>query len=89
MLISAQVLDVQPHPDQATNNPGCWAVKLQVLHIDKERTFWRWHNVRRLNKNGAYIDPGNQPPTQSEVLAQFWDDTFGEMHGFDFEKLSW
>ena len=83
--IVASVLDVRPHPDQTSHNPGCWAVKFRVSHGKKARTFWRWYNVRRFNENGALVDPDDQPPSVEEILARFWDDTFGDLHGFDFK----
>ena len=81
-MIDAKVLDMRPHPDQATNNPGCWAVKLRVSHEGKTRTFWRWHTVREDKPTYA---PSKRKPTAYEILTRFWDDTFGELHGFDFE----
>lgn len=85
--ILASVLDMKPHPDQATHNPGTWAVQFRVSHAGKARTFWRWHIVRRFNKNGALIEPDDQPPSVDEILARFWDDTFGDLHGFDFQSV--
>ncbi len=78
-MIDAKVLDMKPHPDQATHNPGCWAVKLRVSHEGKARTFWRWFTVR---------EDAKRKPTAHEVLERFWSDTFGELHGFDFEEIT-
>lgn len=75
-MIDVRVVDVQPHPDQTTNNPGCWAVKLAVSYDGRTRTFWRWHTVHDRKKK----------PTDSEILTRFWDDTFAELHGFSFDK---
>lgn len=86
-MIDARVLAIKPHPDQATHNPGCWAVQFGVRYKNKARKFWRWHTVLKLNESGAYIEPDNQPPSADEVLERFWDDTFAELHGFDFETL--
>lgn len=84
-MITARVLAVRPHPDQATNNPGCWAVQLRVSLRKTKRTFWRWHTVRQLDDIGRYVRPSNdKKPTHREILDRFWDDTFGELHGFDF-----
>lgn len=84
-MIDARVVAIEPHPDQATNNPGCWAIQLRVSHAGRTRTLWRWHNVRRFDASGALIDPDGAPPSRDEVLARFWDDTFGDLHGFDFQ----
>lgn len=89
-MIEARVLDVRPHPDQAVHNPGCWAVQFEVSRNGRKRTFWRWHNVRedRQLKGGGsiYVRPSNRMPTHDEILAHFWDDTFGGLHGFSFDK---
>jgi hypothetical protein len=85
-MIEARVLAIEPHSEQATTNPGTWAVQFWICHNGTERTFWRWHHVRALNANGAYVRPSNTPPTQEKILAEFWDDTFKGMHGFDFER---
>jgi hypothetical protein len=84
LTVDAEVLAIEPHPDQATHNPGCWAVQLCVSHAGEKRTFWRWHSVRKVNENGAWIDPGNEPPSTDAVLKQFWDETFSDLHGFSF-----
>lgn len=76
-MIDVRVLDVRPHPDQATNNPGSWAVKLRVSYLGRSRTFWRWHTVRKkLEKK----------PSTATIVEDFWDDTFAGLHGFDFER---
>lgn len=92
-MIDARVLGFRPHPDQATTNPGCWAVQLEVTHDQIRRTFWRWHTVRQDRQLGGggsiYVTPSNdRKPTHAEILAQFWTDTFGELHGFDFEDAA-
>ena len=85
-MIEARVLDIKPHPDQATNNPGCWAVQLRVEHDGRSRSFWRWHNVREL-RDGCYVTPSNKkPPTHDKILAAFWEDTFAGLHGFAFDE---
>ncbi len=84
-MIDVRVLDVRPHPDQATNNPGCWAVRFEVSYDVTKRTFWRWHSVREL-KDGVYITPSNRKPTTDEIIEWFWNDTFSELHGFSFNK---
>lgn len=86
--IDVRILDVRPHPDQVTNNPGTWAVKLRVSRADGVRTFWRWHTVREI-KNGCYVAPlSKEKPSPDEILTRFWDDTFAELHGFDFERVT-
>lgn len=87
-LIDTRVLAMRPHPDQATHNPGCWAVQFGVRYKSTVRKFWRWHTVQKLSETGAYIDPGNEPPSVDEILGRFWDDTFAELHGFDFETTA-
>ena len=84
-MIAVRVLDVKPHPDQATNNPGTWAVKLRVSHDGKTRAFWRWHSVRELRED-CRVTPSKRRPTHDEIVAEFWDNTFGDLHGFDFER---
>lgn len=84
--IEVRVLDVQPHPDQATNNPRDWAVQFCVKHDGMERTFWRWHTVYHLDDNGVVIRPDPVPPTHDEILAHFWRQTFLGMGGFAFDK---
>jgi hypothetical protein len=100
-MIDACVLDIKPHPEQATNNPGCWAVRLSVSYDGTTRTFWRWYNVRDLKTwdaerrqwvlstdgTGVYIGPSDRTPTNEELIKDFWDDTFGNLHGFNFEAL--
>ena len=87
-MIDVRVLDIQPHPDQATNNPGCWAVQYRVAHDGRSRSFWRWYNVREL-RSGRYVTPPNdKKPTHAEILADFWEDTFGNLHGFSFDKAA-
>jgi hypothetical protein len=83
----ARVVTIKPHPDQATHNPGCWAVQFRVTRAEHTRTFWRWYTKRCLNQSGAYVTPNNDPPTADEVLVSFWDDEFGDLHGFDFETI--
>ncbi len=85
MIVSVHV--VKPHPDQSTHNPGCWAVQLCVSHAGKTRTFWRWHTVQE-RIAGCYVTPTSEKePSTGEILSRFWDDTFGDLHGFDFECL--
>jgi hypothetical protein len=94
-MIEVRVLDIRPHPDQATNNPDCWAVKLWVSYDGRSCTFWRWLTTlttRELESKsapdgGLYIGPSNaKKPSASEIIARFWDDTFAELHGFSFNK---
>lgn len=82
-MIDVEVLDVRPHPCQATNNPGCWAVQFRVSHKGTSRTFWRWHTGRRFGPDGALVET-NEQPSRDEILARFWNDTFAELHGFSF-----
>ena len=84
-MIGVRVLDVKPHPDQASNNPGCWAVRFEVWHNGAKRSFWRWHNVRE-DVDGRYVTPSNRKPHTDEIIERFWDDTFAELHGFSFNK---
>jgi hypothetical protein len=86
LTINGEVLAIEPHPDQATHNPGCWAVQFRVSHAGQTRTFWRWHNVRKFNANGAWIEPDNEPPSTDEIMKAFVDDTFNELHGFNFQS---
>ena len=76
-MIDARVLAMRPHPDQATNNPGCWAVQIRVSHAGESRTFWRWHGCTQRNEK----------PSADEILAHFWRETFLELHGFNFESF--
>ena len=99
-MIDVRVLDIQPHPNQATHNPGCWAVRYEVSYDDTKRTFWRWHNVKNLQTwddtrrewvpstdgTGVYVRPSDRVPTDEEIIKTFWDDTFAELHGFSFNK---
>jgi hypothetical protein len=75
-VIEVRVLDIQPHPDQATNNPGAWAVRFEVVYDRRKRTFWRWYTERKSDKK----------PTATSIILRFWDDTFAELHGFAFNK---
>ena len=75
-MIGVRVLDIQPHPDQATNNPGTWAIRYEVSYVGRKRTFWRWHTVRENNKK----------PMADVLVKHFWDDTFADLHGFAFDK---
>jgi len=83
-MIDVRVLDVRPHPDQATNNPGCWGIQLAVTHDGTTRTFWRWHSTYEL-RDGRRI-PTDQKPRIADIIKRFWDDTFAELHGFSFDK---
>jgi hypothetical protein len=85
-MIDVRVLAMRPHPDQATHNPGCWAIQYGVRYEGTSRKFWRWFTVRKLNENGALVEPDDQPPSADEVIEEFWNDTFGNLHGFDFES---
>lgn len=86
-MIDIQVLTVRPHPNQATSHPGYWAVQLCVRHAGHTRTFWRWFARHTLGPNGNYIPPSNEPsPKHAEIIERFWDDTFSELHGFDFRN---
>jgi hypothetical protein len=85
-LIEVRVLDMRPHPDQATNNPGCWAVQYEVSYDGQRRTFWRWHTVRTF-KHGQYVKTtSTDKPKAKDVIKRFWADTFAELHGFSFNK---
>lgn len=51
------------------------------------RTFWRWFSRNVLDARGYYITPSNEPsPSHAEIIDRFWDDTFSELHGFDFRN---
>lgn len=80
--IDARILDIQPHPDQATNNPSCWAVRFEISYDDDTRTFWRWHSAYKM-KGGQRIYT-DEKPRAMDILKRFWDDTFGDLHGFNF-----
>jgi len=84
-VIEARVLDIQPHPDQATNNPGWWAIQLEVTYDGTERTFWRWYCDRKVRHGMTHAERNPKPSTE-EVLRRFWDDTFAELHSFAFGK---
>jgi hypothetical protein len=84
-MIEVRVLDIRPHPDQATNNPGSWAVRLSVSYDGTTRSFWRWYTVRA-QKDGHYITPPSTKPSRAEIIKTFWDDTFAEVCGFSFNK---
>jgi hypothetical protein len=75
-MIDVAILDVQPHPDQATTHPGIWAIQLRVSHADKSRTFWRWWFAQR----------SSIKPSIEEIIPWFWNDTFSNLHGFNFER---
>ena len=76
-MIDVSVRAVKPHPDQATNNPGCWAVQLRISHAGRSRSFWRWYTKGDLKKK----------PTAEEIIERFWNETFAGLHGFDFETF--
>ena len=82
--MDVRILDMQPHPDQATNNPGCWAVQIEVCYDGQRRAFWRWHTERNYVR-GRYVT-STEKPKDSVVLKRFWDNTFAELHGFSFDK---
>ena len=85
-MIDARVLDVKPHPAQATNNPGCWAVQLEVSYGGRRRTLWRWY-IERDYVHGCFVaSTSKTTPKAGDILARFWDDTFAELHGFAFES---
>ena len=75
-MIDVRVLKIEPHPDQATNNPGSWAVQYEVSYGGTRRTFWRWHTERH----------SDAKPKHGVLVKRFWDDTFAELHGFSFNK---
>lgn len=83
-MIDVHILDIQPHPDQATNNPGSWAVRFEITYDGTTRTFWRWHNTASWH-DGRRI-PTNDKPEVAEIIKRFWDYTFGDLHGFAFDK---
>jgi hypothetical protein len=85
-MIDVRVLGMQPHPDQATTHPGTWAVQFRADHAGRARTFWRWYTVRETDASGCYVTPSNDKrPAADEILADFWRDTFLDLHGFDFD----
>jgi hypothetical protein len=71
-MIDACARAVRPHPDQATSNPGCWAIQLRVSHAGRSRTFWRWCTFS-----------SDEKLSHAAILARFWDDTFSELHGLE------
>jgi hypothetical protein len=81
-MIEVHVLAVVPHPDQATNNPGDWAVRFEISYKGATKTFWRWHTVKAFNENGRYITSPPIAPSHDQILHYFWDDTFHELNGF-------
>jgi hypothetical protein len=83
--LDVSVLSVRPHPDQASHNPGYWAVQFCVSRAGTTRTFWRWFYAGHRSESGSGVRPDAAPPTSDEILARFWDDTFAELHGFAFE----
>lgn len=83
-MIDVRVLDMQPHPEQSTNNPGCWAVQLEVSYGGQRRTFWRWFTEKSY-VHGRYV-ASTKKPKVGDVIKRFWDDTFAELHGFSFDK---
>jgi hypothetical protein len=86
--IDVCVLTMKPHPDQATTHPGAWAVQFRADHGGRTHTFWRWYNVRETNENDTYITPSNEKkPSADKILADFWRDTFLDLHGFDFQEF--
>lgn len=84
-MIRARVLDIRPHPDQATNNPGSWAVQLEVSRNGVKRTFWRWYTDRSEHHGDTHAER-NPRPRETTLLRWFWDDTFAELHGFSFNE---
>jgi hypothetical protein len=77
--IAVRILDVRPHPDQATCNPDDWAIQFEVTYDGTKRTFWRWYTARaRLSIN--------KQPTPGEIIRRFWGDMFAELHGFAFDE---
>lgn len=85
-MIDARVLDIKPHPDQATNNPGCWAVQLEVSHAGRRRSFWRWYTERTYSHGQLVATTSTKKPKQGDILRRFWEDTFAELHGFSFNE---
>jgi hypothetical protein len=83
-MIDVRVLDIQPHPDQATNNPGSWAVRFEVTYDGATRTFWRWHETYDL-RDGRRI-PTDDKPEHAEIIKRFWDYMFLDLYGFAFNK---
>ena len=85
-VIDVRVVDMKPHRDQATNNPGCWAVQLEVSYDGQRKTFWRWY-AERSCKDGQIVETTSKAkPKAEDVLKRFWNDTFAELHGFSFNK---
>jgi hypothetical protein len=78
-MIDVHVLDIQPHPDQATNNPGWWATRLAVSYSGQRRTFWRWYHDPSTSK---------EKPLTDDILRRFWDAVFADLNGFSFDKGS-
>lgn len=72
-VLKVNLVEIQPHPSQVTH-PDWWKVKLSISHADRTRTFWRWHKA-----------PDAKTPTSDEILTWFWETTFAELHGFNFD----
>jgi len=76
---------VQARGLQDSDRTTDWAVRLQVSYDGQKRTFWRWHTAREIDGRGERLST-NKKPTPREIVKRFWDDTFAELHGFDFER---
>lgn len=88
-MIGVRVLNVRPHPAQATHNPGCWAVQLEVSYDGCRRTFWRWYTVKELSPTKTYVrTTSTEKPRSEDIVSRFWADTFADLHGFDFDKVA-
>ena len=86
-MIDVRVLDIRPHPDQATHNPGTWAVQFRVEHAGRNRSFWRWYSVRAPYRCDPHrAEELKKKPSHAEILKDFWANTFAELHGFSFDK---
>ena len=86
-MIDVEVIDIQPHPDYATNNTGWWAVRFRVAYEGTKRTFWRWHNEHKLRRDYRPGDEQKKPAIE-DILRVFWTDTFLRLTGFTFDKGS-
>lgn len=83
-MIDVRVLDVKPPSDP--NHAG-WAVQFRATRGGRSLTFWRSYTVREFTPAGRLLSPSSKrKPSVDEILSDFWDDTFGELHGFDFNK---
>jgi len=84
-VFKVSIEDMERHPEHAANAAGyrndSWAVKYRVEFDGEVKTFWRWHTPSR---DGLGRDELSTTPDQYKLIAEFWDDTFRGLTGFDF-----